>query len=218
MEPLIYGKYLNSSKRLNREIREFRIFYERSLESKPIDQAIWDFIKTRPWRQNASDMRAFWFHYELTFLAHDQAHPESFLKQYLDTRESAIEKIALKREKELEAQSSEKAYSWYEKRCEAIDRMDGATNEYDRLEISRIEFMPAHKAFLKACGKKPCKARTCTAIVTSSHPKAQYCSKRCKSREANRRSREKNPKAKMRSDLKYLKCLEKYGDLDSDEE
>ncbi len=45
----------------------------------------------------------------------------------------------------------------------------------------------------------------------------EYCSDKCKQVGKSKRWRKDHPKAKMRADLKYLKDLEKYGDLEGEE-
>lgn len=63
-------------------------------------------------------------------------------------------------------------------------------------------------------GKKLCANTTCVKYIPSfRRSNAKYCSPECASSERKRRFSQKNPKSKMRSDLKYLEFLKKEGDL-----
>lgn len=109
-----------------------------------------------------------------------------------------------------------------------MEQWDAICEEWDnivltvafRSDITRKELIAIMKPIkLKMAAlqvdKKICAASDCIKYIPPDRKKgARYCHDDCKIKEKGRRQRRKDPKAKMRSDLKYLKYLEEEGDLD----
>ena len=110
---------------------------------------------------------------------------------------------------------------------------DGLCDEWDRTIVPmaddpetwrypghREEFYAKAKALRQQMadlfGLPVCQAGDCLKQIP--HKRAtrggKYCSDKCYELEKARRSRKRNPQAKKKSDLKYLKFLEEEGDLD----
>ena len=98
----------------------------------------------------------------------NRVHAERTLEPLLDWRVKEMEKA-------------------WQKRLEAKDYYDGATNDIE-IEQRKVVFIEAHKEYIRACGFRACHADDCMRI-NQRRSNAKYCSDACANRQRQRNHR-----------------------------
>jgi hypothetical protein len=185
---MILGETLDSEEKLKCEIEGFEYFYN-SFPSIPDswEDAVWEYIQTRPWNNNVSDLRAFFHYHELEF---SKGSPESlrksFFDAYLETRGAKMEALAQKRYRaegmdvHMPEDRIDQVQLWDQKADGAAQKLSEAVDLDERKGLIQ-DLVFYQKAYLLAQGLRPCQAKDCPRFVTE--PEKKYCSVECQEKE-----------------------------------